>query len=355
LDPLRVVAYTDTVEVGGAEHALRHLVAALDDAVEVTVVGVAEHVVARIAEGRPSLVVRRPRPMLADARALREHVRALRTLAPQVVHANLISPFSCQYGIAAALGVGIPSVAVYQLPNAPANRRQRLLKKLTALRTTAHVAVGERTAREVEAIIGLRRGRVGTIHNGVPDVPLPQRRRRADGALRIGAVGRLAPQKGFDILLRALPLVPAAELVLVGGGEEHAGLHDLAKTIGVLDRVSFLGWVDEPRRLLPSFDVFVLPSRFEGFPLAVLEAQLARVPVIAADVGSVPEAVVDGQTGVLVPATDPAALATALKGLASDPERRRRLGDAGRALVLERYTAAHMARRFEQLYQQVAM
>jgi glycosyltransferase involved in cell wall biosynthesis len=355
LDPLRVVAYTDTVELGGAEHALRHLLGALDDAVEVTVVGVSEHIVARIAEGRPSLVLRRPRPILADARAIREHLRALRTLAPHVLHANLISPFSCQYGIAAALAVGIPSVAVYQLPNAPANRRQRFLKKLTALRTTAHIAVGERTAREVEAIIGLRRGRVGTIHNGVPDVPLPQRPRRTDAALKVGAIGRLAPQKGFDILLRALAVVPDAELVLVGGGEEHTRLHDLAKRIGILDRVSFLGWVDEPRRLLPSFDVFALPSRFEGFPLAVLEAQLARVPVVAADVGSVSEAVIDGQTGVLVPASDPPALAAALEGLRSDPERRRRLGKAGRALVLERYTAAHMARRFEHLYQQVVM
>lgn len=348
--PLRIAAYTDSTEVGGAEHALSHLVTALDDAIEVTVLGVSEEVVSRVAGPRKMSVVAPPRPILADTRAFRGHVRALRAVRPDVLHANLISPFSCQYAISAAIALGVPSIAVYQLPNTPVNRRQRFLKRLTAHWTTVHVGVGERTARDVERSVGLRPGQVRTIHNGVPDTPVPSPLARDDGPATIGAVGRLVPQKGLDVLLRAIAEVPAARAILVGQGDEEARLYTLAHELGVADRVSFLGWVDDPRRLLPSFDVFALPSRFEGFPLAVLEAQLAGVPVVAADVGSVGEAVIHDRTGLLVPPDDPQALAMALNALLSDGPSRRRLGRAGRELVLDRFTAAHMARRFERLY-----
>jgi glycosyltransferase involved in cell wall biosynthesis len=350
LRQLRIAAYTDSVEVGGAERALSHLVAALGDAFEVTVLGPSQDVASSIAGHKATSVVTPPRPVLADTHAFGAHVRALRTLRPDVLHANLISPFSCQYAISAAIALRIPSIAVYQLPNRAVNRRQRLLKRLTAHRTTVHVGVGERTAREIEGIVGLRPGEVRTIHNGVPDTPVPPEPARDDGLATIGAVGRLVPQKGFDVLLRAIVQVPVARAILVGQGDEEAHLKALAHRLGVADRVSFLGWVDDPRRLLPSFDVFALPSRFEGFPLAVLEAQLAEVPVVAADVGSIAEAVIHEQTGLLVPPDDPDALATALNALLSDRQSGRRLGRAGRELVLDHYTAAHMARAFELLY-----
>jgi glycosyltransferase involved in cell wall biosynthesis len=342
--------YTDSVEIGGAERALSHLVAALDDAIEVTVLGASEDVASSVAGLKPMSVLAPPRPVLADTRAFRAHVRALRTVRPDVLHTNLISPFSCQYAISAAIALGIPSVAVYQLPNAPVNRRQRLLKRLTSRWTTAHVGVGERTSRQVEAIVGLQPGEARTIHNGVPDAPRPRSPARKEGLATIGAVGRLAPQKGFDVLLRALVHVRAARVVLVGEGDERPRLEAIARRLGVADRVSLAGWVDDPRRLLPSFDVFALPSRSEGFPLAVLEAQLAKLPVVAADVGSVAEAVIPGRTGLLVPPDDPDALATALNTLLMDDAEARRLGRAGRELVLECFTAAHMARAFERLY-----
>jgi glycosyltransferase involved in cell wall biosynthesis len=244
----------------------------------------------------------------------------------------------------------VPSVAVYQLPNTPVNLRQQLLKRLTARWTTAHVGVGKRTAREVETVVGLRHGRVRTIYNGVPDVAAPPAVEARDGAPTIGAVGRLAPQKGFDLLLRALVDVPAARAVIVGRGDEHPRLEALARDLGVAERTSLLGWVDDPRALLSSFDVFALPSRFEGFPLSVLEAQLAELPVVAANVGSVGEAVLPGATGLLVEPEDPRALAAALNTLLADAAERHRLGRAGRQLVLERFTAAHMTRAFERLY-----
>jgi glycosyltransferase involved in cell wall biosynthesis len=154
-------------------------------------------------------------------------------------------------------------------------------------------------------------------------------------------------------LIRALRGVEGASLVLVGEGSERRPLEELARQLGVDERVVWIGWSDDPRSYLSTCDVFAFPSRFEGFPLAVLEALLARSAVVATDVGSVTEAVRDGETGLLVPGEDPIALAAAIRGLLADEGLRRRLGERGRELVLERFTADHMARAFESLYEEL--
>src|SRR5204862_1696003 len=176
---------------------------------------------------------------------------------------------------------------------------------------------------------------------------------RAFDGPALGTLGRLDSQKGFDVLLRALVDVPEARLVVVGDGPERAALERLAAELSLAERVRFEGWREDARRYLTTFDVFVLPSRFEGFPLAVVEAMLARLPVVASAVGSVPEAVREGKTGLLVPPEEPAALAVALQRLLAAPSLRLRLGDQGRALALDRFTSAAMARSFERLYEEI--
>jgi len=352
---VRLVAYTDDVERGGADLSMSHVLARLDPAIDVTVVGVSPEIVRWVADARPKAdtrVVSRPRSG-HDLRSLTAHVKALRQLAPDIVHANLASPWSCQYCIAAATAVGGGCVvAVYQLPVPPISKRQWRMKRLTSRGVDRHVGVGVRTSREVETLVGLPPGSVLTIHNGVPDDVCPPAPRPRPGPL-IGAIGRLEPQKGFDILIRALREIDGATLVLVGDGSERGRLEELARELGVAERVAFIGWSDQVRGYLGSFDVFALPSRFEGFPLAVLEALLARAAVVAADVGSVAEAVRDGETGLLVPAEDPVALAAAMRRLLADEGLRRRLGAQGRRLVLDRFTADHMTLAFEVLYQQL--
>jgi glycosyltransferase involved in cell wall biosynthesis len=352
---VRLVAYTDNVELGGADLSLRHLLARLDASVDVTVLGVAPRIVEQVAAARPSAaarVVRRPKSG-HDVRSLLAHVGALRELAPDVVHANLSSPWSCQYAVAGAALLRRPRVvAVYQLVVPPVSTRQQRAKRLTARGVDRHVGVGERTSREVEAVVGLPAGSVRTIHNGVPDEPAVSVRSPRPGPV-IGSVGRLEHQKGFDVLLRALADVPGASLRVVGDGSEREGLERLARELRVADRVAWEGWSDDPRSGLGSFDVFALSSRFEGFPLVVLEALLARAAVVATDVGSVAEAVIDGETGLLVPPEDPHALAAALRRGLADAGLRRRLGEQGRRLVLERFTADDMTHGFEVLYDEL--
>ncbi|HYZ76635.1 MAG TPA: glycosyltransferase [Gaiellaceae bacterium] len=352
---MRIAVYSDSSLFGGAETSLGHLLAELDAGLDLVVLGIEREVVAELAARRPRAraevlpAVRTKR----DVATFAAHVRALQRLHPDVLHANLTTPASCQYALlAATLVPRVRTVAVEQLPYPLAGRLQRGLKRFTSRRLAAHVAVGEPAAREVERLAGLAAGSVRSIPNGVPDAVLEPLPRPFPGPT-IGSVGRLDRQKGYDVLLQALAVLPGAALVLVGDGPEREPLETLARDLGLGGRVRFAGWQAEPRRHLTTFDVFALPSRFEGFPLAIVEAMLAELPVVATAVGSVPEAVREDETGLLVTPDEPAVLAAALGRLLEDPTLRDRLGARGRALALERFTAAAMARSFERLYEEI--
>jgi glycosyltransferase involved in cell wall biosynthesis len=353
---LHLAVYTDAPVYGGAEQSLGNLLAELPAEIRVTVVATSEAVLRAVAARRPAAaeVLLPPVRGKRDLRAIRSHLAALRRLRPHIVHANLWTPWSGQYGVLAALATpGVRVVAVEQLPLASRSRAQRLLKRLTSARLAAHVAVGNRAARLTEQMAGLPPGSVRTIYNGVPaSAPSPAPDRRLDGPV-IGSFGRLHEQKGYDVLVRALASVPDVRLVVIGEGPQRAELEQLAEQLGVGGRVDLIGWRDDARSWLETFDVFVLSSRFEGFPLSIVEAMLAGTPVIAADVGSVREAVLHEQTGLLVPPEDSEALASAIAALIADEERRAELARAARERALEQFTSAVMARRFTDLYAEI--
>jgi len=164
------------------------------------------------------------------------------------------------------------------------------------------------------------------------------------------AVGRLRIRKGLDVLLAAMPELllrhPGARLVVAGDGEHRAALESAAAALGLGDAVAFLGRVDggRVRALLPGAAALVVPSLYEGMPLVVLEAMAAAVPVVASRVSGIPEVVVDGETGWLVPPEDPPALAAALAALLGDGAAARRRGAAGRQRLDERFRPRHAAR-----------
>ncbi len=350
--------YSDANALAGAERCLANLLGTLGSHVKVTVMGTNRALIEELAGHRTGTAIRHVQPVSNkfDVRAIVAHVRAMHELRPDVVHANLRHPWSCQYGLLAGLLTpGAQVVAVEQLPLPAANWVQRRMKQLVSARLDAHVAVGHRAARMIEELASLPAGSVRTIYNGVPDVIVAQPRQPHDltGPMSVVTVGRLVLQKGIDVLLRALPLVPGVTVTIVGDGPERLNLERLAEELGVAERVTFSGWIDDPRWQLDSFDVFVLPSRFEGFPLSIVEAMLDRLPVVAADVGSVSESVVPGETGLLVAPDDPRALAAALAELIDDEPRRAALGDAGRRLALDRFTSTSMARAYERLYSEM--
>ena len=149
------------------------------------------------------------------------------------------------------------------------------------------------------------------------------------------SVARLVPQKGIDVLIRALAQTTGAArdwtLNLVGDGPEREALQRQVQQAGLQEQVQFLGFRSDPQTFLLQAGVFVLPSRFEGMPNALLEAMAAGLAVVVTDASPGPlEVVVDGVSGLVVPSDDPFALAEALDRLATDPLLRERLGAAAR-------------------------
>jgi glycosyltransferase involved in cell wall biosynthesis len=169
----------------------------------------------------------------------------------------------------------------------------------------------------------------------------------------LGTLARLEQQKGLDVLLAAMVTMPQAKALLAGTGSRRAELEELATTLQVSDRVRFLGPVASPCDVLGKVHALVVPSRWEAMPLAVLEAMHAGMPVVATDVGSLREIVVDGETGIVVPPQDPQALAGACLRLAGDPSLRARLGAAGRERARRDFSVTAMARQYDAHYRRV--
>ncbi len=182
--------------------------------------------------------------------------------------------------------------------------------------------------------------------------PQPPSLPHAHDGIVIGTVKTLAPKYGIDLLLRAFAQVLSAagsnaalSLVIVGDGPQRAELEALSHTLGIAAQVRFVGAVShtEVPQWLNRFDLYVAASRLdsESFGVAVLEASACGLPVVVSDVGGLPEVVVQGETGLVVPREDVAALAQAMQQLIADPELRRRFGAAGRARVLAHYGWPH--------------
>lgn len=215
--------------------------------------------------------------------------------------------------------------------------------------------------------MGRARSRTSVVPCGVdidaftPHGPVAARGRRP----RVVSVGRLVPRKGFETLIRAMPRIPDAELVIVGGphitelpDDSHAQqLRGLAIELGVADRVRLFGGVTraEMPALLRSADVVACTPWYEPFGIVPLEAMACGIPVVATAVGGIRDTVVDGGTGRLVPPRDPDALGDALATLISDGRRGRALGKAGRERARARYTWDRVAADTERIYEKVSL
>jgi len=230
------------------------------------------------------------------------------------------------------------------------------IRRIMAM-TSEVVVLGEYWRQWVLDSFGASR-RVTVLHNAVPgQETLPPR--DESGPVRLLFLGRLIPLKGIDVLLDAL----ASEIcrnkpwsLTIAGDGDLETYSAQVKALGLEDRVRFTGWLDQAacRRELAQAQVLVQPSLFEGLPMSVLEAMANGLAIVATPVGSVPDAIADDETGLLVPAGDRAAMAEALARVIDGPELRRRLGEGARARFERQFDIAVYRERIIEIYRRNA-
>ncbi len=224
----------------------------------------------------------------------------------------------------------------------------------------------EAACREWQTRCSIEPTKLLTIHNGIDPDRVTRRQSKSlarrvanlpGEAFLIGAVGNLHEYKGYEFLLRALPMlresVPHAHLVIAGTGPLETELKALALSLGVAESVTFLGFCSDIRSVLESLDIYSQASLVEAFPMAILEACAIGLPVVATAVGGVPEAILEGKTGFLIPARDPHALAAAFTVLARNPQRREQMGEAGQCRVRQNFTRDQMVAKTIAVYEQM--
>jgi glycosyltransferase involved in cell wall biosynthesis len=230
----------------------------------------------------------------------------------------------------------------------------RFVERALARRASRIIAITHALARFQIERVGLPASKVEVIHYGLDGLPEAWGANASDempdDARVLLAVCRLEPQKGVDVAVRALPVIrerhPTVHLVVLGEGPQRAELERLARSLDV--PVYLPGRVPDVAAWLRRADLLVHPARWEGFGLAILEAMLAAVPVVATSVSSIPEIVVDGETGLLVPPDDTAALAAAVMRILDDPGD---YGQRGLACAKAEFSVARMAERTLAVYE----
>ncbi|HET9726077.1 MAG TPA: glycosyltransferase [Gemmatimonadales bacterium] len=292
--------------------------------------------------------------------------RALRDTRPDVVHLHL--EYSTLVGALATLSLAPPRpLLVASVANDPyrQSRFHRWAGARLAPRMDLHITHSRGIRDSVLRAYAGRPRRVEVVSLGIDlgrfrrDLADPARiaeYRRGAGRV-VGAIGRLVPQKAMHVLIDAAPALlaadPALRVLIVGDGPLRAELEAQAARLGVAHAVRFAGYQEDVVSAYAAMDVFVLPSRDEGFGLVFLEAMAVGVPVVGTRVIGSEDAVDDGVTGLLVPYADSAALAAAVRGILESPELARRLRETAAERVRRVYSREQCAARVEGLYREL--
>jgi glycosyltransferase involved in cell wall biosynthesis len=299
-----------------------------------------------------------------DCSALYNFARQWR---PHIAHFFLPGPYLLGAPVAMAARVPIKVMSRRRLAHYQRNwMGARRLERLLHSRMTAIVGNCRAILRELKQE-GVAEAKLRLIYNGIEASTVTHAKGEARAALGLDAaaltgivVANLIPYKGHRDLIEALALAapklpPPWQMLCVGAGYDlEPELEALAAARGIGANVRFLGQRFDVERLLDAADFGVLPSRAnEGFSNAILESMRAGLPMIVTDIGGNAEAVIDGETGFVVPPAEPAALAAALLRLAQDPALRRKLGEAGRERLATHFTLTECVAQYRALYDEL--
>ena len=239
------------------------------------------------------------------------------------------------------------------------------VEMITSFMVDHYVTVSESVKRYIIDKSKISAEKISVIYNGVniksqdnsyeqnPKMPF----KIEDKDRILMTVGRLHKQKGHCYLIQAVSKVrkefPKVKLLVIGEGEEENNLKKLVKSLDLTNEVIFAGLSSDIEGILPMAELFILPSLWEGFPNALLEAMAAGKPVVATKVGGIPEIVVHGETGVLIPPRDTDALAIAIIDLLQNRLKAKDMGEAARIRAGKRFSIYKMIEKTENLYQEL--
>ena len=302
--------------------------------------------------------IRRP----LDPACVRGLVQLFREHDINAVHSHEFT--MAVYGAAASRLMRLPHVITMHGGFRACSAFRRRIALRWAMRNSSHtVMVSRATQRQFATDLGLHERRFTVVPNGVPSLPGTADHVRAEFGIRPGervllAVGTLERHKGHRVLLEALSHLERAKervpwrLIIAGGrgGDQHDALIEFAEETGLDDRVHVVTNRNDIPDLLALADIFVMPSLFEGLPMALLEAMIAGKAIVASATSGIPEAIESGREGLLVTPGDVGALARALQSLLTDEARRTALGDAAGQRARGEFTVQVMADRYEVLY-----
>jgi glycosyltransferase involved in cell wall biosynthesis len=294
--------------------------------------------------------------------------QAIHSRQPQIVHTHLIHADT--YGVLAARWAGVP-VVLSSRHNDDAFRHRAIIKLANRFFwriTDAGIAISDAIREFTLAIEGARPSQLHTIRYGLDTQTPPLDHTQARLALRhemglnpqtplIGMVCRLVEQKGVSYGLAAFQHIardfPEAHLLIAGEGPLRPTLEAQVAAAHLDNRVHFLGWRGNILRFMAGLDIFLMPSLWEGFGLVLLEAMSQQVPIIASRVSAIPEIVVHGETGLLVPPKGVDDLAAALRQLLADAALCQHMGLLGRNRLEQTFAAGHMVQATAALYHQL--
>ena len=285
--------------------------------------------------------------------------RLIKSEKVDVLNTHNIGPLI--YGSLAGKLVGVPAIVSTRHGSGDMRRLNRIFWALN----DRIIPVSNDTKKTLLANNDIRGTNIRVIYNGVDVGNLSlkeskecfKKKLNIDQKFRIiGTVGRLAHVKDYKTLLEAFRLAindkKDVKLVFVGDGEEKESLEGYSRTLGISDNTIFMGFRQDVADIVSSFDIFLLSSLTEGISVALLEAMSLSVPAIVTDVGGNPEVVVDSETGILVPPKDPQKMAEAIRRILKNPDMAKKMGQAGRKRVEEKFSLDRMAREYEAIYEE---
>ncbi len=353
---LRVIHILPRLTRGGAETMVLDLIKQASPAIEPLLVSLkpldagGEEMAASLGPVRLHVIGQR---YPGDVMALWRLYRFLKKEQPSIIHTHLFG--ADLYGGLAARLAGLSQIlSTEHSTGLPSGLRLALKRRLFRWSRVA-VAVSE-AVRQTLIARGFSSSKLRLIHNGVAAERFTRRETASSDVFRIGAIGRLAPEKNLARLIEAVAVLAEQGNVhcsIAGEGPLRASLEKLIKEKGLVGRVELVGRINDVPTFMSKLDAFVLPSLWEGMPLALLEAGAAGLPCVASDIPGVQEVISDGETGLLIDPQSSAAIAQSLERLRRSPEDCHRFGKALRQHVTSSFSVSWMAEAYEKLYREI--